>query len=172
VSRKSVPKRKTEIPLDELLGAHAAGDDRLQTLMGRYSGSVVPASTLGAKSAKGPNPIKKGSKKAPGARFVRLDDSQVIPIAEPRLIGYARVSTDEQTTALQLDALRTAGCVPIHEDSTSGASRSRPGLTRALEDLPPAILSSFGGSTASDAHCATCSIFPKCYGTATSHCDR
>jgi len=129
VSRKSVPKRKAGIPLDELLAAHAGGDDRLETLMRRYSGSVVPASTLGAKSAKGPNPIKKGSKKAPGARLARLDDSQVIPIAEPRLIGYARVSTDEQTTALQLDALRAAGCGAIHEDSASGASRSRPGLS-------------------------------------------
>jgi len=63
------------------------------------------------------------------------DDSQVIPISEPRLIGYARVSTDEQTTALQLDALRAAGCVAIHEESDSGASRSRPGLSRAIEDL-------------------------------------
>jgi len=120
VSRKSVPKRKAGIPLDELLAAHAAGDDRLETLMGRYSGSVVPASALGATPAKGPNPTKK---------------SQVIPIAEPRLIGYARVSPDEQTTALQLDALRAAGCAAIHEDSASGASRSRPGLNRAIEDL-------------------------------------
>jgi hypothetical protein len=34
----------------------------------------------------------------------------------PRLVGYARVSTDEQTTTLQLDALRSAGCAVIHED--------------------------------------------------------
>ena len=46
-------------------------------------------------------------------------------MAESRLVGYARVSTDEQTTALQLDALRAAGCAAIHEDSASGASRSR-----------------------------------------------
>jgi len=39
------------------------GDDRLEKLMGRYSGSVVPASTLGAKPTKGPNQTKKGSKK-------------------------------------------------------------------------------------------------------------
>lgn len=50
-------------------------------------------------------------------------------------MGYARVSTDEQTTALQLDALRAAGCAVIHEDSASGAARSRPGLERAIEDL-------------------------------------
>jgi len=53
----------------------------------------------------------------------------------PRLVGYARVSTDEQTTALQLDALSSAGCAVIHEDSASGASRSRPGLDRALADV-------------------------------------
>ena len=53
----------------------------------------------------------------------------------PRLVGYARVSTDEQTTALQLDALRGAGCTIIHEDSASGALRSRPGLDQALADL-------------------------------------
>jgi len=35
VSRKSVPKRKAGILLDELLAAHAARDDRLETLMGR-----------------------------------------------------------------------------------------------------------------------------------------
>jgi DNA invertase Pin-like site-specific DNA recombinase len=52
-----------------------------------------------------------------------------------RFIGYARVSTDGQTTALQLDALRAAGCAVIHEDSASGASRSRPGLEHALADL-------------------------------------
>jgi len=51
----------------------------------------------------------------------------------PRLVGYARVSTDEQTTALQHDALRAAGCDPIFEDAAaSGSLRSRPGLDEAL----------------------------------------
>ncbi len=53
------------------------------------------------------------------------------------MVGYARVSTDEQTTALQLDALRAAGCAVIHEDAASGALRSRPGLERAIADLTP-----------------------------------
>ncbi len=40
-------------------------------------------------------------------------------------IGYARVSADEQTTGLLLDALRAVGCTEIHEDSASGASIKR-----------------------------------------------
>jgi len=136
VSRKCVPKRKAGIPLDELLAAHVAGDDaRLATLMARQGSSVVRGSTIAAKPVSTPNRPKTAPNKAPGARLARPDDSQVVTIAEPRLVGYARVSTDEQTTALQLDALRVAGCALIHEDSASGASRSRPGLGRALEDL-------------------------------------
>lgn len=51
-----------------------------------------------------------------------------------RLIGYARVSTQDQTTGLQLDALRAAGCVRIYEDHVSGAVRTRPGLDRMLSE--------------------------------------
>jgi DNA invertase Pin-like site-specific DNA recombinase len=132
VSRKSVPKRKGGIPLDELLAAHAAGDDRLDDLRSRYGADVVPASTIAPKVSKRP---KTAPKKAPGARLARPDDSQVVSIAEPLLVGYARISTDEQTTRLQLDALRAAGCAVIHEDAASGVSRSRPGLSRALAAL-------------------------------------
>ncbi|NML95101.1 MULTISPECIES: recombinase family protein [Novosphingobium] len=48
------------------------------------------------------------------------------------LIGYARVSTDEQDTVAQQDALRVQGCVEIFEDKASGASKERPNLARAL----------------------------------------
>src|ERR1700710_1512757 len=47
-------------------------------------------------------------------------------------IGYARVSTDEQNLALQLDALKGAGCDTIYEDRLSGAVVQRPGLDQAL----------------------------------------
>lgn len=135
MSRKSVPKRKGGIPLDELLAAHGAGDARLDDLRTRYGGALRKTSTIGPKPSTSPKRPKTNSKKAPGTRLARRDDSQVIEIGSPRLVGYARVSTDEQTTALQLDALRAAGCAVIHEDSASGASRSRPGLGRAIEDL-------------------------------------
>jgi len=48
------------------------------------------------------------------------------------LIGYARVSTTEQTLALQSDALTNAGCSRIFTDTASGATTSRPGLTEAM----------------------------------------
>src|SRR5438270_2215888 len=49
------------------------------------------------------------------------------------LIGYARVSTDDQNLALQLDALRSVGCEVIHEDKASGVLNGRKGLTQALK---------------------------------------
>jgi DNA invertase Pin-like site-specific DNA recombinase len=49
------------------------------------------------------------------------------------LIGYARVSTDDQNLDLQKDALAQSGCERIMEDRLSGASAARPGLDAALE---------------------------------------
>jgi DNA invertase Pin-like site-specific DNA recombinase len=49
------------------------------------------------------------------------------------LIGYARISTDDQNLMLQHDALTAAGCEKIYEDRISGARAERPGLTLALE---------------------------------------
>jgi DNA invertase Pin-like site-specific DNA recombinase len=48
-------------------------------------------------------------------------------------IGYARVSTVDQDTALQLDALGVAGCVKVFEDHASGARADRAGLRQALD---------------------------------------
>lgn len=47
-------------------------------------------------------------------------------------IGYARVSTGDQDTALQLDALRKVGCERLFEDKASGVKTDRPGLTEAI----------------------------------------
>ena len=53
-------------------------------------------------------------------------------------IGYARVSTDEQSLDLQRDALTHAGCVDVFEDrGISGAAVNRAGLDAALARLGP-----------------------------------
>ena len=51
------------------------------------------------------------------------------------LIGYARVSTQDQNLELQYEALNKAGCQKIFEDKISGARADRPGLVMALEKL-------------------------------------
>ena len=53
------------------------------------------------------------------------------------LIGYARVSTNEQNLDLQWDALRKAGVAPkdIYTDKITGVKSERPGLQQALSHL-------------------------------------
>ncbi|SHF65277.1 Site-specific DNA recombinase [Litoreibacter ascidiaceicola] len=50
-------------------------------------------------------------------------------------LGYARVSTDDQATAAQLDALSTAGCGRVFEERASGGRWDRPELHRMLDQL-------------------------------------
>jgi DNA invertase Pin-like site-specific DNA recombinase len=51
------------------------------------------------------------------------------------LIGYARISTTDQTLDLQRDALTKAGCSRIFTDTASGAQLERTGLTDALSHV-------------------------------------
>src|SRR5215211_5333636 len=53
------------------------------------------------------------------------------------LIGYARVSTQDQTLHLQQDALKQAGCELIFTDKVSGTSTERKGLEQAYSKLRP-----------------------------------
>jgi DNA invertase Pin-like site-specific DNA recombinase len=48
------------------------------------------------------------------------------------LVGYARISTTDQTLDLQHDALTKAGCTKIFTDTASGAKAEREGLTEAF----------------------------------------
>jgi DNA invertase Pin-like site-specific DNA recombinase len=53
------------------------------------------------------------------------------------MLGYARVSTLEQDEALQVDALRAAGCARVFVDKASGKLEHRPALDRLMEQLRP-----------------------------------
>ena len=53
------------------------------------------------------------------------------------LVGYARVSTQDQNLDLQQDALTSAGCEKIFIDHVSGAQAERVGLDPALEYMRP-----------------------------------
>lgn len=51
------------------------------------------------------------------------------------LVGYARVSTQDQHLELQLSELRKIGCEKLYQDQLSGTKNNRPGLRLALEVL-------------------------------------
>ncbi len=51
------------------------------------------------------------------------------------LIGYARVSSEDQNLDLQIDALKKMGCSKIFSDKLSGINKKRPGLDDALSHL-------------------------------------
>src|SRR5512135_412987 len=53
------------------------------------------------------------------------------------LVGYARVSTVDQTLALQHDALTEAGCERLFTDTASGSLAERPGLAEVLDVARP-----------------------------------
>jgi DNA invertase Pin-like site-specific DNA recombinase len=52
-----------------------------------------------------------------------------------QLLGYARVSTEDQATDAQTDELRAAGCATIFQEHGSGASRARPELARLMREI-------------------------------------
>ncbi|WP_416361499.1 recombinase family protein [Leisingera sp.] len=54
-----------------------------------------------------------------------------------RFIGYARVFSDDQSTAAQTEELRAPGCVQVHEEQASGGDRARSVLNRLFDRLGP-----------------------------------
>lgn len=59
------------------------------------------------------------------------------PVRTGFLVGYARVSTQDQNLDMQVEALRKAGVLEdnIHTEKVSGASQKRPALDLAIKDL-------------------------------------
>ena len=51
------------------------------------------------------------------------------------LIGYARVSTQDQNLSLQIEAVTEAGCQRIFDDKIGGSRAERPGLAKVMENL-------------------------------------
>ena len=50
-------------------------------------------------------------------------------------IGYARVSTKDQSVLMQVEALKEGGCTKIHEETVSGAKTARPVLDEIMRNL-------------------------------------
>lgn len=61
--------------------------------------------------------------------------STKLQLNQGMLIGYARVSTQDQNLELQIEALQKAGCKKIFEDRMSGSRAERPGLAQARDGL-------------------------------------
>ncbi len=67
-------------------------------------------------------------------RLLMTNEIAIGPVFMP-LIGYARVSTEDQTPLPQSQALQSAGCAEIHEEHASGGNRARPVLARVLDRI-------------------------------------
>jgi DNA invertase Pin-like site-specific DNA recombinase len=71
--------------------------------------------------------------------YLKMLPADPPPAAAPAVtgikIGYARVSTDDQTLDMQLDALRAAGCERIYQEHAGGKDVPRPELVHALQAL-------------------------------------
>ena len=72
------------------------------------------------------------------AVFQAIDENRAHGLGNSKLmLGYARVSTDDQDLTNQRAELRTAGCIKIFAEKITGTRRDRPELARLLDHLRP-----------------------------------
>lgn len=70
-----------------------------------------------------------------GPKPLRYGEGMNASTRSGHLIGYARVSTADQTPQAQIDALQGVGCARVFTEHASGADRNRPQLAAALDHL-------------------------------------
>ncbi len=75
----------------------------------------------------------RSSKRRLESAMAKQQTADVQPLQ--RLVGYARVSADDEANDTQLDELRGAGCDRIYQEHGTGVSRARPVLTKLLGEL-------------------------------------
>jgi DNA invertase Pin-like site-specific DNA recombinase len=66
-----------------------------------------------------------------------MSRAYIEPSSDPlvRILGYARVSTDGQALAPQVESLRAAGAIMVYRETASGAKRNRAQLARLLKEV-------------------------------------
>lgn len=87
-----------------------------------------------------PSPKSKKARSPKGRRYLsNRNPAPLLETPETMLIGYARVSTEDQSLELQTRALTAAGVLPDHMyvEKLSGAKKNRPELDLAIKDLRP-----------------------------------
>jgi DNA invertase Pin-like site-specific DNA recombinase len=67
----------------------------------------------------------------------QTETETIEPIPNRLLLGYARVSTDDQDLTNQRAELHAVGCTKIFSEKITGTRRDRPELARMLDHLRP-----------------------------------
>ena len=70
-----------------------------------------------------------------GTKTSAINKWSLIVFGTSMIIGYARVSTQDQQTLRQIDQLKEFGCERIYEEKASGTKRDREELNRMMDAL-------------------------------------
>ena len=118
-------------PVDATAGKGGRGSRRLPGAASQGRRNGARHGRPGARAAQTPGPRRGRQTATAGAPDANGDGR--VGVGQP--IGYARISTDHQNLALQLDALRDVGCQRIYKDTGDGSLKHRPQLDACLDFL-------------------------------------